>query len=104
MIHKKIFLYLETKNAPNPPKAIIGMTKGSISNHKPNKPINASIKTDQIFIPITILSAVCKMITPLPTSASKSSDTALLLCKRLTNQIPVKIAFRFVFVILVTRC
>ena len=102
--HKKTFLYLGTNRDHNHPIAIIGKTIGSISNHKPNNHTNASIKTDHTFIPITIPTAVCKTITPLPTSARSKRETALLLCKILTNQTPVKIAFHLVLIRVVTRC
>lgn len=103
MTHRKTFLYLPANNDPNHPNAIIGITRGSISNPNPNNQISASIKTDPMFMPTTIPIAVCKTITPLPTRASSNNETALLLCKILTSHTPVSMDFSLVLVIRVTR-
>lgn len=91
--------YFLEKNAPSQPIATMGIIIGSMSNHKPNKPMRASIKTDPTFIPITITIAWFNAIIPPHTRAKIIRETAWLDWRIFTSQAHKKNDFSFVFVI-----
>lgn len=94
MMMRKMLRYLLEKKAPSHHTAIIGITTGFISNHKPKSPISASINTDQIFIPMTTEIAWLRAIIPLPTNAKIIRETAWLDCSILTSHTPRNKDFR----------